>query len=78
MTDSRAIGRHFDSADDVFNWLNNAIFGTAAVNLANRSGVTLRLLAGPASLDELAAAGDVPADKLRRVLDFLLAHELIE
>jgi len=77
-TDSRAIGRHFDSADDVFNWLNNTIFGTAAINLANRSGVTARLLAGPASLEALAAASDLPADKLGRVLDFLLAHELIE
>ncbi|MCL6252294.1 hypothetical protein M3P36_14725 [Altererythrobacter sp. KTW20L] len=77
-TDSRAIGRNFDSADDVFNWLNNAIFGTAAINLANRAGITARLLEGPATLAELAKAGALPAPQLGRILDFLLAHELIE
>lgn len=77
MTDSRAIGRHFDSADELFNWLNNAIFGTAAINLANRAGVTARLLEGPASLAELAQVSALPAPQLGRVLDFLTAHELI-
>jgi hypothetical protein len=77
MPKLRAIGQHFDSADDVFNWLNNAIFGTAAVNLCNRAGITARLLQGPASVAELADTCDVPADKLARICDFLVAHELI-
>jgi len=78
MAASRAIGQHFDNPDDLFNWLNNAILGTAAVNLVNRAGVTQRLLAGPASASELAEDCDVPPDKLERLLDFLVGHEVIE
>ena len=70
-------GHYLDDPDTLFMWLNHAVFGVAAMNLANASGVTAHLLAGPATLDELAASADLPADKLARVLDYLLAHEVI-
>lgn len=75
---SRAIGRYFDDPDEIFGWLNSAVFGTAAMDAANRSGVTAKLLQGPASASDLASACGLPEDKLRRLLDFLAAHEMIE
>ncbi|MEO5705632.1 MAG: methyltransferase [Alteraurantiacibacter sp.] len=70
-------GQFLDDPDELFMWLNHAVFGVAAMNLANRSGVTLRLLQGPADVAELAAFSGLPHDKLARVLDYLLANEVI-
>ncbi|MXO87857.1 methyltransferase [Alteraurantiacibacter aestuarii] len=79
MTDKRrAFGRYFDNPDDLFNWLNQAVFGTAVMNALNRAGVTARILEGPVSVAELADAGDIPADLLGRMIDFLAAHEMLE
>ncbi len=77
MVDSRAFGQHFDSLDAVIGWGHDVIFGTAVIVLANRAGVTARLLAGPATAVELAQLAAIPADKMARMLDFLLAHEVI-
>lgn len=75
---SRAFGRYLDDPDELFGWLNTAVFGTAAVDAANRSGVSAKLLEGPATAAELAATCGLPEDRLRRLLDFLVAHEAIE
>lgn len=72
-----AIGQYFDNPDDVFNWFNNASLGLVLIKMANDSGIAARLLAGPASVAELALTSGLPADKLGRMLDFLVAHELI-
>jgi hypothetical protein len=74
---SAAFGQFLDDPDTLFMWLNHAVFGVAAMNLANRSGVTERLLQGPASVAELASLGGLPQDKLGRILDYLLANEVI-
>lgn len=70
-------GQYLDDPDVLFMWLNHAVFGVAAMNLANRSGVTGRLLQGPAGVAELATLSGLPQDKLGRVLDYLLANEVI-
>lgn len=72
------IGQYFDNADDLFSWANNALLGLLLIRMANQSGIMAQLIDGPASLDELAAASGVPADKLGRIMDFLVAHELID
>lgn len=72
-----AIGQFFDNPDDLFNWANNAALGLSLIKMANESGIAARLLTGPASVAELALAGELPADRLGRILDFLVAHELI-
>lgn len=77
MTDSRKIGQSFGHLDDVIEWAHNVIFGCAVFNLMNRSGVAARLLAGPASAAELTDLAAIPADKMARMLDFMLAHEMI-
>lgn len=77
MAGTVAIGQYFDDPDELFMWVNRAVMGIACINLANRAGVTARLLQGPATLAELAEAGQVPADRLARVLNYLHAHELI-
>jgi hypothetical protein len=70
-------GDLLDDPDSLFNVLNTAFFGTGALNLINRAGITQRLLQGPADTAELAALGAIPADQLGRVLDFLLAHGVL-
>jgi O-methyltransferase domain len=77
MANSRAFGQHFDSLDAVIGWGHDVIFGTAVIMLVNRAGVTARLIAGPATALELAQLAAIPADKMARMLDFLLAHEVI-
>ncbi len=75
---TRAIGQHFDTADDAFNWANGNAIGLILIRLANESGIVARLLSGPASVAELARASGLPTDKLGRIVDFLVAHELVE
>lgn len=75
---SRAFGQYFDDPNALFGWLNSAVFGTAAMDAVNRSGVTAMLLQGPATAGELAAARGLPEDRLQRLLDYLVAHEVIE
>jgi hypothetical protein len=75
---SRAFGQYFDNPDDLFGWLNSAVFGTAAMDALNRSGVTALLLKGPATAGALASDSGLPEDRLRRLLDYLVGHEVIE
>ncbi|MES2699947.1 MAG: methyltransferase [Pseudomonadota bacterium] len=77
MVGSRAFGANFDSVDDVIHWGHNVVFGGAVINLMNRAGLTARLLDGPATAGELAQLAGIPADKMARMLDFLLAHEML-
>ncbi len=77
MTSERAFGRFFDNPDDLFNWINGAVFGVAALNMINRAGVTDRLLQGPAGGAELAALAGVPEGNMGRILEYLAAHEVI-
>ena len=72
------IGDNFDSLDDLFLWGNNVIFGTAVINALIEGGVIAELLAGPAGVEELASNCSLPVDELARMIDFLLAHELVE
>ena len=72
-----AIGRFFDNADDIFNWLNDNSVAVSVINLVNRAGVTDHLLEGPATVAELAGRADLPVDKLERMLNFLVGHELL-
>ncbi|WP_338244283.1 methyltransferase [Aurantiacibacter hainanensis] len=72
------IGESFDSLDDIFLWGNNVIFGTAAINAMLEGGVIAAILAGPASIEELASKCSLPVEPLERMMNFLLAHELIE
>ncbi|MCX7676394.1 MAG: methyltransferase [Alteraurantiacibacter sp.] len=77
MDQGQGFGHYLDDPDRLFMWLNHAVFGVAAMNLANRSGVTARLIEGPAAVAELAAQAGIPADGLERVLDYLLAHGVV-
>ncbi|HEU4650187.1 MAG TPA: methyltransferase [Croceibacterium sp.] len=78
MDPVRSFGDYFDNPDKLFAWLNGAVFGVAAMNAVNRAGITAALLAGPATIDELAARHGLPAAKLARVIDLLLAHGMLE
>lgn len=71
-------GRYLDDPDSLFRWLNATVFGVAAMDAANRSGVTAKLLDGPATAGELAAATGLPAAKLARLLDYLAGHQVID
>lgn len=70
-------GDLLDDPDSLFNCMNAAIFGTGAVNLINRAGVTARLLQGPATIAELAGVSSIPEAMLERVLDFLNGHGVL-
>ncbi|HSG33532.1 MAG TPA: hypothetical protein VLA37_03290, partial [Sphingomonadaceae bacterium] len=63
---SRAFGQYFDNPDDLFGWLNSAVFGIAAMDAVNRSGVSAKLLEGPATAGDLAKDCGLPEDRLRR------------
>lgn len=78
MTNPSAFGQHFDSVDDVINWGHNVVFGGAVIHLMNAAGLTVRLLDGPATADELARLAGIPVEKMARMLDFLLAHEMLD
>lgn len=77
MAGNGAFGQYFDDPDELFMWVHRTVMGVAVINLVNRAGVTARLLQGAAGLAELAQLAQLPADKVVRVLDFLLAHEVI-
>ena len=72
------IGPRLDDADALFNWLHGVVVGVPVLHFACRSGLAERLLAGPATAEVLGQATGLPADKLRRVLRYMVRHELIE
>lgn len=77
MANRIVFGDLLDDPDALFNCMNAAIFGTGAVNLINRAGVTERLLQAPASTADLAAISAIPEALLERVLDFLHGHGVL-
>jgi hypothetical protein len=78
MNPVRPFGEYFDDPDWLFNWLNGAVFGVAVMNAINRAGITETLLAGPATVEQLAQRHGLPLDRLSRALDLLLAHGMLE
>jgi len=74
----RPFGDYFDHPDWLFNWLNGAVFGVAVMNAVNRSGITASLLAGPATVEQLAERHGLPVDRLSRMLNLLLANRMLE
>lgn len=77
MAGKIVFGDLLDDPDSLFNCMNVAIFGSGAVNLVNRAGITGRLLQAPATTGELASLAGIPEALLDRVLDFLLGHGVL-
>ena len=77
MHDRLIFGDLLDDTDRLFTSLHAVVFGIGAANLILRAGIAQRLLEGPATTGELAALGNVPQDKLSRVLDFLHGHAVL-
>jgi hypothetical protein len=78
MALARPFGEYFDDPDCLFHWLNGAVFGVAVMNAVNRAGIADTLLAGPATVEQLAQRHELPLAGLSRMLDLLLAHGMIE
>ena len=78
MNPVRPFGEYFDNPDWLFNWLNGAVFGTAVMNAVIRAGICETLFAEPMKLPDLAARHDLPAGTLGRLVDFLLAHGMLD
>ena len=74
----RPIGQRFDDPDQLFNWLHEVMIGVPAMHFAVSSGLSARLLDGPATVAELARKLSLPEEKLGRVVAYLAAHELLE
>mgnify|MGYP000598567232 CR=1 FL=1 len=75
---NQTIASLFDAGDDaVFDWAAAAPIAMACMNMANDSGLTEMVLAGPAPLEDLARRIGAPPDKLRRVVNYLAAHGLL-
>ncbi|MXO71359.1 methyltransferase [Alteraurantiacibacter buctensis] len=77
MAESIVFGDLLDDPDRLFTSLHTVLFGMGAANLVLRAGIVERLLAGPATTEELAALGQVPQGELARVLDFLVGHAVL-
>jgi hypothetical protein len=78
MDPVRPFGDYFDDPDWLFGWLNGAVFGVAVMNAVNRAGITESLLAGPATIEQLAESHRLPPAGLSRMLNLLLAHGMLE
>ena len=72
------IGTYLDDDDALFNWLHSVAIGLPVMHFACRSGLAEAVAIGPVSVDAFAARTGLPADKLRRIANYLAAHGLID
>ncbi|MGX7895777.1 methyltransferase [Tsuneonella sp. HG222] len=72
------IGRNLDDPDILFNWLHSVAIGLPMLHFACRSGLAEAVAAGPVDPAEFARASGLPADSIRRIGNYLAAHELLE
>ena len=75
---NKTIGQLLDSRDEFFNWINSVSTALVALNAIVESGMLAGLGEEPATPEVLSAQTGIPADKLDRLLDFLVAHEIVE
>lgn len=74
---NQKLSEHFKTPDDMFAWASSAPIGLACMNMALESGLADTVLAAAAPLGALAAEIGVPEDKLRRIVTYLAAHDLL-
>ena len=72
----RPIGQYLDDPDALFNWLHSVVIGVPVLHFACQSGLAERVLQGPATDAELAQATGVAEAQVRRIADYLVAHEV--
>ncbi len=75
---TQAIGKYFDDIDTLYAWAHNFTMITPIINAMNQTGVIARLLEGPVRLADLAHDCDLSPNRLGRIMDYLLAHELVD
>lgn len=73
----QSIGTNFDDPDKLFNWMHDAYCCAIISTALWRGGVLDELLKGPVSVAEIAQRCSLNTDKLTRVLDFLVGHEIV-
>jgi hypothetical protein len=74
---NETIGQRLDDADRFFQWINHAALSIAVLKAAVGSDLCAHLSDVPISIDELAARCAIPADNLRRLVDYLAAEEVV-
>lgn len=72
-----SLGPKLDDPDEFFDWIYGSMFSIAALTALVGSGVVDRLDQGPATIEELSDLSGIPASNLARLVDFLLAHQVV-
>src|SRR5689334_18679486 len=71
------IGQRLDDPAELFHWMNHAILSIAVLKLTVETNLCDHLGDAPTTIDELATRCAVPADKLRRIVDYLACEEVV-
>jgi hypothetical protein len=74
----QTIGDRLDVPGGLFHWLDHAGHSLAVVKLAAETKLCHHLADGPVTIAELAIRCGLPADKLRRLVYFLAAEQVLE
>ena len=74
---TRTLGHYLDEPNEFFCWINNAFASFIVLKAIVESGVLEKLGETPATIGELSGASGFPADKLKRLIDFLAAEEIV-
>lgn len=73
----KTIGQYLDDRGDFFNWMNGSIYSIVALIAVIDSGILDKIGEEPVSTGDLAADAGIPEDKMRRLVNFLIAHEIV-
>jgi hypothetical protein len=74
---TKTLGQYLDDPNEFLSWINNVFASFLVLNATVNSGMLENLGDEPATIDELATASGIPADKLARLVDFLAAEEVV-
>jgi hypothetical protein len=73
----KTIGQYLDNRADFFNWMNGSIYSIIALVAVIDSGMLDEIGEEPVSTRDLAARAGIPEDQMRRLVNFLVAHEIV-
>lgn len=75
---NQTIGQRLDVPGNLFQWIDHAALSLAVLKVVVETDLCGALSDGPLAVEALAARCGLPADKLRRLLYFLAAEQVIE
>lgn len=73
----KTVGEHLDDPKEFFWWLNNSVSAFLVLHATVQAGLFDALGDEPQTIEELSARCDLPPDKLERLVNFLVAEQIV-